>query len=205
LYIALGTLIVAIAAFVAQKWGKWALKRSLLFAETHGANLLEHKKAKRFKTLYLPELYENVYGLEAKLMVTSQQLAEVARRHENLYRDFVVDRLRRYSVVPEIKSLLESEPDRFSTLEHPVFREDELIDIDPVFLDEANRVRALLMDGALLDFGEYVLRRNEIVMSRLNATNGWRPAWIYLSLKTIWTAPLSIPAIPKSWSKRSMG
>jgi len=32
LYIALGTLIVAIAAFVAQKWGKWALKRSLLFA-----------------------------------------------------------------------------------------------------------------------------------------------------------------------------
>jgi len=176
LYIALGTLIVAIAAFVAQKWGKWALKRSLLFAETHGANLLEHKKAKRFKTLYLPELYENVYGLEAKLMVTSQQLAEVARRHENLYRDFVVDRLRRYSVVPEIKSLLESEPDRFSTLEHPVFREDELIDIDPVFLDEANRVRALLMDGALLDFGEYVLRRNEIVMSRL----GFKAAVNYL-------------------------
>jgi hypothetical protein len=176
LYIALGTLIVAIAAFVAQKWGKWALKRSLLFAETHGANLLEHKKAKRFKTLYLPELYENVYGLEAKLMVTSQQLAEVARRHEKLYRDFVVDRLRRYSVVPEIKSLLESEPDRFSTLEHPVFREDELIDIDPVFLDEANRVRALLMDGALLDFGEYVLRRNEIVMSRL----GFKAAVNYL-------------------------
>ena len=176
LYIALGTLIVAIAAFVAQKWGKWALKRSLLFAETHGANLLEHKKAKRLKTLYLPELYENVYGLEAKLMVTSQQLAEVARGHEKLYRDFVVDRLRRYSVVPEIKSLLESEPDRFSTLEHPVLREDELIDIDPVFLDEANRVRALLMDGALLDFGEYVLRRNEIVMSRL----GFKAAVNYL-------------------------
>ncbi|MDH3828882.1 MAG: hypothetical protein OET21_15780 [Desulfobacterales bacterium] len=176
LYIALGTLIVAIAAFVAQKWGKWALKRSLLFAETHGANLLEHKKAKRFKTLYLPELYENVYGLEAKLMVTSQQLAEVAGRHEKLYRDFVVDRLRRYSVVAEIKSLLESEPDRFGTLEHPVFREDELIDIDSVFLDEANRVRALLMDGALLDFGEYVLRRNEIVMSRL----GFKAAVNYL-------------------------
>ena len=176
LYIALGTLIVAIAAFVAQKWGKWALKRSLLFAETHGANLLEHKKAKRFKTLYLPELYENVYGLEAKLMVTSQQLAEVAGRHEKLYRDFVVDRLRRYSVVAEIKSLLESEPDRFGTLEHPVFREDELIDVDSVFLDEANRVRALLMDGALLDFGEYVLRRNEIVMSRL----GFKAAVNYL-------------------------
>ena len=176
LYIALGTLIIAIAAFVAQKWGKWALKRSLLFAETHGANLLEHKKAKRFKTLYLPELYENVYGLEAKLMYTSQQLAEVARHHEKLYRDFVVDRLRRYSVVAEIKSLLESEPDRFGTLEHPVFREDELIDIDSVFLDEANRVRALLMDGALLDFGEYVLRRNEIVMSRL----GFKAAVNYL-------------------------
>jgi hypothetical protein len=176
LYIALGTLIVAIAAFVAQKWGKWALKRSLLFAETHGANLLEHKKAKRFKTLYLPELYENVYGLEAKLMHTSAQLAEVASRHEKLYRDFVVDRLRRYSVVTEIKSLLESEPERFGTLEHPVFREDELIDIDSAFLDETNRVRALLMDGALLDFGEYVLRRNEIVMSRL----GFKAAVIYL-------------------------
>lgn len=75
LYIAIGTLSVAIAAFVAQKWGKWALKRSLLFAETHGANLLEHKKAKRFKTLYLPELYATVYGLEAKLMYTAQQLA----------------------------------------------------------------------------------------------------------------------------------
>ncbi len=176
LYIALGTLIVAIAAFVAQKWGKWALKRSLLFAETHGANLLEHKKAKRLKTLYLPELYENVYGLEAKLMVTSQQLAEVARGHEKLYRDFVVDRLRRYSAVAEIKSLLEREPDRFSTLEHPVFRDDELTDIDSVFFDEANRVRALLMDGALLDFGEYVVRRNEIVMSRL----GFKAAVNYL-------------------------
>ena len=176
LYIALGTLIVAIAAFVAQKWGKWALKRSLLYAETHGANLLEHKKAKRFKTLYLSELYANVYDLEAKLMVTSQHLAEVARRHEKLYRDFVVDRLRRYSAVAEIKSLLEREPDRFSTLEHPVFREDELTDIDSVFLDEANRVRALLMDGALLDFGEYVVRRNEIVMSRL----GFKAAVNYL-------------------------
>ena len=176
LYIAIGTLSVAIAAFIAQKWGKWALKRSLLFAETHGANLLEHKKAKRFKTLYLPELYENVYGLEAKLMHTSAQLAEVASRHEKLYRDFVVDRLRRYSVVTEIKSLLESEPEWFGTLEHPVFREDELIDIDSAFLDETNRVRALLMDGALLDFGEYVLRRNEIVMSRL----GFKAAVIYL-------------------------
>lgn len=176
LYIALGTLIVAIAAFVAQKWGKWALKRSLLFAETHGANLLEHKKAKRFKTLYLPELYVNIYGLEAKLMVTSQQLADVARRHEKLYRDFVVDRLRRYSEVAEIKSLLECEPDRFSPLEQPVFREDELIDIDSVFLDEANRVRGLLMDGTLLDFGEYIVRRNEIVMSRL----GFKAAVNYL-------------------------
>ncbi len=167
LYIALGTLIVAIAAFVAQKWGKWALKRSLLFAETHGANLLEHKKAKRFKALYLPGLYANVYDLEAKLLYTSQQLAEVARRHEKLYRDFVVDRLRRYSVVAEIKSLLEREPGRFSTLERPVFREDELNDIDSVFLDEANRVRTLLIDGVLLDFGEYVVRRGEMVMSRL--------------------------------------
>jgi hypothetical protein len=166
LYIALGTLIIAIAAFIAQKWGKWALKRSLLFAETHGANLLEHKKAKRFKALYLPELYANVYVLEAKLMYPSQQLAEVARRHEKLYRDFVVDRLRRYSTVAEIQSLLEREPDRFSTLEHPVLRADELVDIDAIFLDEANRVRALLMDGALLDFGEYVVRRNEIVMSQ---------------------------------------
>jgi len=84
-----------------------------------------------------------------------------------LYRDFVADRLRRYSMVAEIKSLLEREPGRFSTLEHPVFREDELIDIDSVFLDEANRVRGLLMDGTLLDFGEYIVRRNEIVMSRL--------------------------------------
>ena len=166
LYIALGTLVVALAAFIAQKWGKWALKRSLLFAETHGANLLEHKKTKRFKALYLPELYANVYGFEAKLMYPSQQLAEVARRHEKLYRDFVVDRLRRYSTVAEIKSLLEHEPDRFSTLEHPVLREDELIDIDAIFMDEANHVRALLMGGALLDFGEYVVRRNEIVMSR---------------------------------------
>ncbi len=167
LYIALGTLIVAITAFVAQKWGKWALKRSLLFAETHGANLLEHKKASRFKTLYLPELYANVYGLEAQLICTSKQLAEVSRRHEELYRDFVVDRLRRYSAVVEIKSLLEREPGRFSTLEHTVFREEHLIDIDPVFLDEANRVRAMMMDGALLDFGEYVVRRGEMVMSRL--------------------------------------
>ena len=62
LYIALGTLIVAISAFVAQKWGKWALKRSLLFADTPGANLLEHKKAGQFKSLYLPKLYANVYG-----------------------------------------------------------------------------------------------------------------------------------------------
>ena len=63
--------------------------------------------------------------------------------------------------------LIEREPDRFSTLVHPVFREDELIDIDTVFLDEASRVRALMMDGALLDFGEYVVRCGETVMSRL--------------------------------------
>jgi hypothetical protein len=167
LYIALGTLIVAIAAFVAQKWGKWALKRSLLFAETHGANLLEHKKAQRFKTRYLPELYANVYGLEAKLKYPSQQLADVATRHETLYRDFIVDRLRRSSTVAEIKSLLESEPDRFRGLEHPVFRAEELIDVDSIFLDEANRARALLMDGVLLDFGEYIVRRGEMVMSPL--------------------------------------
>ena len=176
LYIAIGTLSVAIAAFVAQKWGKWALKRSLLFAETHGANLLEHKKAKRFKTLYLPELYATVYGLEAKLMYTAQQLAEISKRHETLYRDFVVDRLRRYSTVTEIKSLLEREPDRFSTLERPVFSEDELTEIDPVFLDEGNRVRALLMDGALLDFGEYAVRSGEMVMSQ----SGFEAAVIYL-------------------------
>ena len=176
LYIAIGTLSVAIAAFVAQKWGKWALKRSLLFAETHGANLLEHKKAKRFKTLYLAELYATVYGLEAKLMYTAQQLAEASSRHETLYRDFVVDRLRRYSTVTEIKSLLEREPDRFSTLERPVFSEDELTEIDPVFLDEGNRVRALLMDGALLDFGEYAVRSGEMVMSQ----PGFKAAVIYL-------------------------
>ena len=166
LYIAIGTLSVAIAAFIAQKWGKWALKRSLLFAETHGANLLEHKKAKRFKTLYLPELYTTVYGLEAKLMYTSQQLAVTSERHQTLYRDFVVDRLKRYSMVTEIKSLLEREPDRFHTLERPVFSEDELVDIDPVFLDEGHRVRALLVDGVLLDFGEYVVRSGEILMSQ---------------------------------------
>jgi hypothetical protein len=176
LYIAIGTLSVAIAAFVAQKWGKWALKRSLLFAETHGANLLEHKKAKRFKTLYLPELYATVYGLEAKLMYTAQQLAEASSRHETLYRDFVVDRLRRYSTVTEIKSLLEREPDRFNTLERPVFSEDGRTDIDPVFLGEGNRVRALLMDGALLDFGEYAVRSGELVMSQ----SGFEAAVTYL-------------------------
>jgi hypothetical protein len=167
LYIALGTLIVAIAAFVAQKWGKWALNRSLLFADTHGANLLENKKASRFKSLYLPELYENVYGLEAQLTCTSKQLVKASKRHEELYRNFVVDRLRRYSAVPEIRSLLENEPVRFSSLAQPVFHEDDLIDIDPVFLDEADRVRAMMMDGALLDFGEYVVRCGEMTMSRL--------------------------------------
>jgi hypothetical protein len=166
LYIAIGTLSLAIAAFFAQKWGKWALKRSLLFAETHGANLLEHKKAKRFKTLYLPELYATVYGLEAKLIYTAQQLAEASSRHEMLYRDFVVDRLRRFSTVTEIKSLLEHEPDRFGILERPAIREDKLADIDPVFLDGGNRVRAFLMDGALLDFGEYAVRSGEMVMSQ---------------------------------------
>lgn len=176
LYIAIGTLSVAIAAFVAQKWGKWALKRSLLFAETHGANLLEHKKDKRFISLYLPELYTTVYGLEAKLMYPAQQLAKISERHETLYRDFVIDRLRRYSTVTEIKSLLEREPDRFSTLEHPVFPEDELLDFDPVFLDEGNRVRALLMDGALLDFGEYAVRSGEMVMSQ----PGFEAAVVYL-------------------------
>ena len=166
LYIAIGTLSVAIAAFVAQKWGKWALKRSLLFAETHGANLLEHKKAKRFKTLYLPELYATVYGLEAKLMFTAQQLAEASSRHETLNRNFVVDRLKRCSTVTEIKSLFELEPERFSVLERPVFSEDELVDIDPVFLDEGHRVRALLIDGAMLDFGEFVVRSGEMLMSQ---------------------------------------
>ncbi len=166
LYIAIGTLSVAIAAFVAQKWGKWALKRSLLFAETHGANLLEHKKAKRFKTLYLPELYATVYGLEAKLMFTAQQLAEASSRHETLNRNFVVDRLKRCSTVTEIKSLFELEPERFSVLERPVFSEDELVDIDPVFLDEGYRVRALLIDGAMLDFGEFVMRSGEMLISQ---------------------------------------
>ncbi len=172
LYIAIGSLSIAVAAFVAQKWGKWALNRSLLFAETHGANLLEHKKAKRFKTLYLPELYETVYGLEAKLMYTSQQLTEASGRHDKLYREFVVDRLRRYSTVAEIKSLLEREPDGFGTLEPPVIYEDELSDIDPIFIAEANRVRALLMNGALLDFGEYAVRNGEMVMSPLGFEAG---------------------------------
>jgi hypothetical protein len=176
LYIAIGTLSVAIAAFVAQKWGKWALKRGLLFAETHGANLLENKKANRFKSLYLPGLYTTVYGLEAKLMYPAQQLAKISERHETLYWDFVVDRLRRYSTVAEIKSLLEREPDRFSTLERPVISEGGRIDIDPVFLDEGNRVRALLMDGALLDFGEYAVRSGEMVMSQ----SGFEAAVAYL-------------------------
>lgn len=156
--------------------GKMGPEAQPSFAETHGANLLEHKKAKRFKTLYLPELYATVYGLEAKLMYTAQQLAEASSRHETLYRNFVVDRLRRYSTVTEIKSLLEREPDRFNTLERPVFSEEGRTDIDPVFFDEGNRVRALLMDGALLDFGEYAVRSGEMVMSQ----SGFEAAVTYL-------------------------
>ena len=41
LHIALLTPVAAAAGFAAQRWGRWVLARSLNFAESRGANLLE--------------------------------------------------------------------------------------------------------------------------------------------------------------------
>lgn len=177
IYIASGTLVLAVAGFAAQKWAKWALNRSLLFAESHGANLLEHKKAKRFKELYLPIVYENVYALEARLLFSARQLDEAAEHHEKLYRDLIRDRIQRYQAVPEIKRLFQQAGDDFGSLR---LNEDSPGEIEPIFLDSKNHVKALMLEGVMLDLGDYVLKSKQIMLSRL----GFEAAVKYLLART---------------------
>jgi hypothetical protein len=164
IYIALGTLVLAVAGFAAQKWAKLALNRSLLFAESHGGNLLEHKKAKRFKEIYLPVLYDNVYGLEATLLYSARELDDAAQYHEKLYHYLIRDRIHSYAAVPEIKRLFQEAGDSSGGL---ALNPAELSKIDPAFLDSQKNVKALMLEGAMLDLGQYVIRSGQIMMSVL--------------------------------------
>ena len=107
--IAAVTLFLAVAGFAAQKWGNWALKRSLLHAEAHGANLLENKKRKRFISRYLPDLYTHVYQPEAVIKHEQTELITAAERHQNLFKHLLLDRLVRYSNTPEAIALIKSQ------------------------------------------------------------------------------------------------
>jgi len=167
LYIGLGTLGLAVAGFAAQKWAKWALKRSILYAESHGANLMEHKKQKRFEDLYVLELYDNVYALEAKVLYSPQQLSEAEKQHEQLYRGFVLARLRHYSATPQVKRLLERVIDKVEPLEMAIIEDVEKKGVDPLFLHETGRARAFMMEGAIYDLGEYAVKSRELMMSNL--------------------------------------
>ncbi len=165
LYIALLTLGVAGAGFAAQKWGRWVLDRSLNFAESHGANLLEQMKQKRFEQRYLPELYARVYRPEAEVLYPAAERAAAAERHEALLRETVCERLTRYSADERILSLLDRHPERLGIMAVPGLSTDTAAGIDPRFFAGPGRVRALMLTGAELDLGEYVVRRREIMMS----------------------------------------
>ena len=165
--IAGATLCLAVAGFAAQKWGNWALKRSLLHAEAHGANLLENKKRKRLTSLYLSNLYTHVYRPEAEVNHSQAQLDAAAERHQNLFKHLLLDRLKRYSKTPEAIALIKNQkrPDHY--LEVPDLAPGDHDRIDSALLNNSGRVPATLLGGAWLDLGEYVVRSGETLMSSL--------------------------------------
>lgn len=165
LYVALLTLAAAAGGFAAQKWGRWAMNRSLNFAESHGANLLEQMKQKRFAQRYLPELYEQVYLPEAQVLHSAAERAEAAERHATLLRETVRERLRRYTADERIRALLDRHPERFGTLAVPGLSADAAGAVDPRFFAGPGQVRALMLTGAELDLGEYVVRCREVLLS----------------------------------------
>jgi hypothetical protein len=165
--IAVTTLCLAIAGFAAQKWGNWAMKRSLLHAEAHGANLLENKKRKRFIELYLPDLYTHVYHPEAMVKHDRMELAAASDRHEKLFKNLLLDRLKRYSNTPEANAII-GKPDRSTgSISLPNITSAERRQIDPAFIDGSGHVAATMLGGAWLDLGEYVVRTGETLMSHL--------------------------------------
>ncbi len=165
LTIALLTLGAAAAGFTAQKWGRYVLNRSLKFAESHGANLLEQMKQKRFEQRYLPELYARVYRPEAEVLYPAPQLSAAAERHETFLREMVGERLRRYSADEGVRALLDRHPERLGSMAVPGLSVAAAPGIDPRFFAGPGRVRALMLSGAELDLGEYVVRRREVLMS----------------------------------------
>ena len=178
--IAIVTLCLAVTGFAAQKWGNWALKRSLLHAEAHGANLLENKKRKRFISHYLPDLYTHVYRPEALAKHDQTALIAASERHEILFKHLLLDRLLRYSDTPETIALIKGQGRSDNYIHVPTLTAAERSRIDPDLFDSAGRVPATMLGGAWLDLGEYVVHSGETLMSPL----GFRAALQYALVRS---------------------